>query len=166
MPSERDLSIYRGIAQGLERGVENFYNIRKALSEEEDRKRKSDVDFKIKKLQPSKAEEEMSPEALSLARENLKTESAAAKAVYNLNVLKIKEKKEEVKTDIMSRQMFLKRFNEMQSGKNLAPGEKLTYGGMTLSGPALKSGGTAIDESLIYPGRRNNQTEFDWSRFK
>jgi hypothetical protein len=155
--------IMQGIASGIDQGVRNFINIKNALSQEKERKTQSDVDFKIKKLQLQKVENELSPERLLMEQEKLKVENAAAKTSNALNMIKIKAAKEEIKNDLLSRAQFLKM---MQEKSTMAPGSAFSFGGLKVAGPKQGASNDVIDDNLIYGGNKDTQKEDFWSAFK
>lgn len=153
----------QGVAEGLDQGVRNFINIKNALSQEKERKVQSDIDFKVKKLQLQKVENELSPERLLMEQEKLKVENAASKSANALNMIKIKAAKEEIKNDLLSRAQFLKM---MQENKLMAPGTAMSFGGLKIAGPKQTTGNDVIDDNLIYGSNANKQKEDFWSAFK
>ena len=82
MPSERTLSIFSGLAQGLEKAATNLQNISTKKEELRVEKEKYALDKKIKDAQLKKLEFETSPEAVAEHREKFKQ----ANQLHELNM--------------------------------------------------------------------------------
>ena len=142
--------IYAGIVEGLDKAVDNFQNIRQARAQEEERKKKADIDFKISKLKLQQVEAELDPDVLEARQTELKLKNQALKVTNQLNVTKIKEAETKAKQDVRDKYREGLIFNTMirpaiaestRTGRPLEipPGLEWKAGDVTVKGPTEKS---------------------------
>ena len=147
--SERTLSIFAGIASGIDKAATNLVNI----SQAKEKLRREDEEFqlnkKVKDAQLKKLEFETSPEAIAGAREEHNAEMKAKKAAFDLSQMKIgkaevENRKEQIK---LTDELKLRSEAEISSMKEQGYTDEEAIG--YLLSPERPSGVASVDGRTV-----------------
>lgn len=126
-----------GLAEGINKGVENFLTIQKVKQELDQRKKTFEIDTRIKGLELKKLEQELDPSVFREKQEQFKLETKAKKANLELTQRTIEAKESEIKRQTQKQSAELNLMDRMARGEeiNLAPGIKFKGDILEISGP-------------------------------
>lgn len=144
--NDTGLSVLSGVAQGIEKAVQNIYNINIAKQKMKQEEDVFNLTKKQKELEIKKAEYDLAPEQIQLERDKLKAETSAQTALFNLRAIQMSAEETKQKKELDTYTAGMRMVQDFLAGKSALPkGSAAKIGSFAITGEKSQNNTSLTD---------------------